>query len=209
MIAAPCWTEASWSRNVNKNDSLLLRHLRFNTNFWSGPLLVLIFSTSFTSEQTPLSASCSFPFLDSSKIFIGRTCPGAIAKALSCADSFAESWRSGEDSFMVETFVTLSQWEPCKLLIGVDMNIENSLPSTRSGKYDGDKTSKVCFASRSFMLQVNANDPLDLRRSCRVWIPRERGTDDLELNNSWVLTCNDDHQGTDQPYMRQERNIYL
>lgn len=48
------------------------------------------------------------------------------------------------------------------------MNVENSLPSTRSGKYDGDKTSKVCFASRSFMLQVNANDPLDLRRSCRV-----------------------------------------
>lgn len=187
MIAAPCWTEASWSRNVNKNDSLLLRHLRFIAIFWSGPLLVLIFSTSLRSEQIPSSVSCSFPFLYSSKMFIGRTCPGAMAKALSWAVSFAESWRPEEDSFWVETFVTLSQWEPCKLLMGIDMNIENSLPSTRSGKYDGDNTLKACFVSRSFMLQLNANDPLDLRRSCRVWIPLESGTDDLELNKSYFF----------------------
>ena len=197
MIAAPCWTEASWSRNVNKNDSLLLRHLRFITNFWSETLLVLIFSTSFTSEQIPSSVGCSFPFLYSSKTFIGRICPGAIAKALSWAVSFTESWRPEEDSFMVETFVTLSQWEPCKLLMGIDMNVENSLPSTRSGKYDGDKTSKVFFVSRSFMLQLNANDPLDLRRSCRVWIPRESGTDDLELNNNYYF-FNNNHPGAYQ-----------
>ena len=34
-IAAPCWTEPSWSKKVNKNDSLTLRDLRFIANFWS------------------------------------------------------------------------------------------------------------------------------------------------------------------------------
>ena len=197
-IAAPCWTEESWSRNVNKNDSLLLRHLRFKTNFWSAPLFVLIFNTSFILEQTAWSWDRSFPFLYSNEIFIGRTCPGAMARALSCADSFAESWRPEEDSFMVEIFVTLSQWEPCKLLMGIDMSVENSLPSTRSGKYDGDKTSKVCFVSRSLILHVNANEPLDLRRSCKEWIPLESWTDDLESYNNRLVTWDGNHPGTDQ-----------
>ena len=179
-MAAPCWTEASWSRNVNKNDWLILRHLRFIVIFWSCPLLVLIFNKSFTSEQVSSSKLYCFPFLYSRMTLIGRTCPGAIAKALSSAVSLTENWGFEEDSFTVETLVTFSQLELCKLLMGIEINVEKSFPSTRSGKNEGDKTWNVCFVSKSLIVYVNAMDPLVLRRSFMVCIPRDSLIDDLQ-----------------------------
>ena len=178
-IAAPCWTEPSWSTKVNKNDSLSLRDLRFIANFWSWPLLVLIFKINSISEQTPSSLIVSFLFLYSKSILIGRTCPGAIEKSLSSSKIFIVNWCPGQEFFTIETLVTFSHKAPWKLLTEKVICLEKSLPSTRSGKNAGANTWKVCFASRGFMLQVKVKGPLCLMWRYNVWIPLESWTDDL------------------------------
>lgn len=177
-IAAPCWTEPSWSKKVNKNDSLSLRDLRFIVSFWSWPLLVLIFKISSKLEQTSLLIA-SFPFLYSKSILIGRTCPGAIEKSLSSSRIFIINRCPGQEFFTIETLVTFSHKAPWKLLMEKVICLEKSLPSTRSGKNAGANTWKVCFASKGFMLQVKVKGPLCLMWRYKVWIPLERWTDDL------------------------------